>query len=125
MLKNYKELKVWQKAYKLCLEVYRVSSGFPKDERFGLTSQIRKSAVSVPSNIAEGYGRKTKPDYIKFLYIAYGSICELETQIMLSGDLNYIDKAFFNETMKATNEVERMLKALMNSLEKALDPSIP
>ena len=63
MLKNYKELKVWQKSYQLCLEVYRITKGFPVGERYGLTSQIRRSVVSVPSNIAEGYGRKTTPDY--------------------------------------------------------------
>ena len=62
MLKNYKELKVWQKSYQLCLEVYRITKKFPKDEQYGLTSQIRRAAVSVPSNIAEGYGRKTTPD---------------------------------------------------------------
>jgi four helix bundle protein len=91
MLKNYKELKVWQKSYQLCLEIYKITAKFPKDEKFGLTSQIRRAVVSVPSNVAEGYGRKTTADYIKSLYIAYGSNCELETQIMLSGDLGYID----------------------------------
>jgi len=86
-LKNYKELKVWQKSYKLCLEIYRITAKFPKEERYGLTSQIRRSVVSIPSNIAEGYGRKTTRDYIRMLYISYGSICELETQILLAGDL--------------------------------------
>jgi four helix bundle protein len=117
MLKNYKELKVWQKSYQLCLDVYRITANFPKDEKFGLTSQIRRSVVSVPSNIAEGYGRKTTADYIKSLYIAYGSNCELETQIMLSVDLKYIDSAIVNEIMDEINEVERMLKALIKSLE--------
>jgi four helix bundle protein len=117
MLTNYKELKVWKKSYQLCLDVYTLTEGFPKDERFGLTSQIRRSAISVPSNIAEGYGRKTIADYIKFLYIAYGSNCELETQIMLSGDLNFIDKIALNTIMEEINEVERMLKALINSLK--------
>ena len=69
MLKNYKELKVWQKSYKLCLEIYRITAKFPKEERYGLTSQIRRSVVSIPSNIAEGYGRKTTRDYIRMLYI--------------------------------------------------------
>jgi four helix bundle protein len=117
MLKNYKELKVWQKSYQLCLEVYRITAGFPKDEKFGLTSQIRRAVVSVPSNIAEGYGRKTTADYIKFLYIAYGSNCELETQVMLSGDLNYINRDIVKVTVDEINEVERMLKALIKSLE--------
>jgi four helix bundle protein len=106
-----------QKSYQLCLEVYRITANFPKDEKFVLTSQIRRSVVSVPSNIAEGYGRKTTADYIKSLYIAYESNCELETQMMLSGDLEYIDIAVVNKIMDEINEVERMLKALIKSLE--------
>jgi four helix bundle protein len=116
MLKNYKELKVWQKSYQLCLKIYRITADFPKEEKFGLTSQVRRSVLSVPSNIAEGYGRKTTADYIKFLYIAYGSNCELETQIMLSGDLDYIDRTMVKEILDEINEVERMLKALIKSL---------
>ena len=123
MLKNYKELKVWQKSYQLCLEIYKITARFPKDEKFGLTSQIRRAVVSVPSNIAEGYGRKTTADYIKFLYIAYGSNCELETQIMLSGDLGYIDSAILEGIKDKIHEAERMLKALIKSLEnKHLNP---
>ncbi len=117
MLKNYKELKVWQKSYNLCLDVYRTTRIFPKEEMYGLTSQMRRSAVSVPSNIAEGYGRKTTADYIRFLYIAYGSLCELETQIMLAGDLNYLDDGKLEGLKASVSEVERMLKALINSLE--------
>ena len=117
MLSSYKELKVWQKSYDLCLEIYRITTKFPKDERYGLTSQIRRAAVSVPSNIAEGYGRKTTPDYIRALYIAYGSICELETQIMLSSDLHYIEKKKLEKLNSDIAEVERMLKALIKSLE--------
>jgi four helix bundle protein len=123
MLKNYKELNVWQKSYKLCLDVYRITAGFPKEEKFGLTSQVRRSAVSVPSNIAEGYGRKTTADYVRYLYIAYGSNCELETQMMLSRDLDYIDNAAIKESIEKINEVERMVKALIKSLEdKHLNP---
>ncbi|MBI4619858.1 MAG: four helix bundle protein [Desulfobacterales bacterium] len=123
MLKNYKELKVWQKSYQLCLEIYKITAKFPKDEKFGLTSQIRRAVVSVPSNIAEGYGRKTTADYIKSLYIAYGSNCELETQIMLGGDLDYIDSDILEGIKDDIHEVERMLKALIKSLEnKHLNP---
>ena len=74
MLKNYKELNVWQKSYELCLKIYRITAKFPNEERYGLISQIRRSAVSIPSNIAEGYGRKTTLDYIRMLYISYGSV---------------------------------------------------
>jgi len=118
MLKNYKELKVWQKSYQLCIEIYRVTRGFPKEEMYGLTSQIRRAAVSVPSNIAEGYGRKTTPEYIQALYIAYGSNCELETQILLCGDLGYIKVEELKKLNEEIGEVERMLKALIKSLEE-------
>jgi len=90
MLKNYKELNVWQKSYELCLK-------------------IRRSAVSIPSIIVEGYGRKTTLDYIRMLYISYGSVCELETQILLTGDLGFIDKGEWDTAKKDIAEIERML----------------
>ena len=117
MLRNYRELKVWQKSYQLCLEIYKITHGFPKEETYGLTSQLRRAAVSVPSNIAEGYGRKTTPEYIRFLYIAYGSNCELETQVMLSGDLGYVETVKLKKIQDEIGEVERMLMALIKSLE--------
>ena len=117
MLKNYKELKVWQKSYELCLAIYKITSKFPKEERYGLVSQMRRSNLSVPSNIAEGYGRKTTADYIRFLYIAYGSNCELETQMLLSGDLGYLESIKLKGIKEGIQEVERMLKALIKSLE--------
>jgi len=90
---------------------------------YGLTSHIRRSAVSIPSNIAEGYGRKTTLDYVRFLYIAYGSVCELETQTMISGDLGYVGKERLQEIRQAIGDVERMLKAMIKSLEnKHLNP---
>ena len=123
MLKSYKELTVWQKSYQLCVEIYGVTKNFPKEEKYGLTSQIRRAAVSVPSNIAEGYGRKTTPEYIRSLYIAYGSNCELETQILLSRDLSYIKNKGIKELQEKIEEIERMLKVLIKSLEnKRLDP---
>ena len=100
MLKNYKELKVWEKSYQLCLEIYRTSEKFPKHEIYGLISQIRRAALSIPSNIAEGYGRKTTPEYLRSLYIAYGSVCELETQILLSGDLGYLNEISLSKTSR-------------------------
>ena len=118
MLKSYKELKVWQKAYDVCLLVYKTTGAFPSDERYGLTAQARRSAVSVPSNIAEGYGRKTTADYVRMLYIALGSLCELETQIMLSEDLSYRKKDRVTDLKNSISEVERMLKALIRSLEE-------
>jgi four helix bundle protein len=76
MIKSHKELKVCQNSYRLCLEVYRVTKGFPKEELYGLTSQMRRAALSIPCTIAEGYGRKTTPEYIRSLYMVYGSTCE-------------------------------------------------
>ena len=123
MLKHFKELKVWRKSYELSLKLYKLTSTFPKEERFGLTSQIRRSAVSIPSNTAEGYGRKTTADYVRMLYIAYGSICELETQILLSGDLGFIGIKELGLAKHDIAEVERMLMGLIRSLErKYLNP---
>ena len=117
MLKNFKELKVWEKAYQLCLDLYKITKNFPNEEKYGLSSQMRRAAISIPSNIAEGYGRKTIPDYVRCLYIAYGSTCELETQTLLSKDLGYLifdDQKILLEKIK---EVERMLMALIKALE--------
>ena len=93
--------------------MYRITAKFPNEEKYGLTSQIRRSAVSIPSNIAEGYGRKTTVDYIRMLYISYGSVCELETQILLAGDLGFIEKGELSAAKKDIAEIERMLKALI------------
>ena len=118
MLKNYKDLKVWEKAYRLCLELYKLTKEFPAEERYTLTTQIRRAALSVPSNIAEGYGRRTTPEYVRFLYVAYGSVCELETQILIAGDLGFFGRRDNQQLTLKLREVERMLKALINSLEK-------
>ena len=83
-----------------------------------MVSQMRRAAISVPSNIAEGYGRKTTKEYIQFLYIAYGSLCELETQILLSGDLEYLESEQLLECQSGLGDIERMLKSLIRSLEK-------
>jgi len=123
MLRNYKDLKVWQKAYQLSLTIYKITKDFSSEEKYSLTSQLRRAAVSIPSNIAEGYGRKTIPDYVRGLYVAYGSNCELETQILLSGDLGYIKGKDMGKLQADIVEVERMLKALIKSLEnKNLTP---
>jgi four helix bundle protein len=122
VLKNYKELKVWQKAYQLCLALYKMTKDFPTKEKYGLSSQMRRAAISIPSNIAEGYGRKTIPDYVRCLYIAYGSTCELETQTLLSGDLKYLNEDDQNSLLERIKEVERMLMALIKALETKNNP---
>ncbi|OGC80438.1 MAG: hypothetical protein A2W07_03635 [candidate division Zixibacteria bacterium RBG_16_43_9] len=116
-MKNYRELKVWQKSYKLCLDIYKATKNFPKEEKYGLSSQMTRASVSVPSNIAEGYGRKTTPEYIHSLYTAYGSNCELDTQLSLAGDLGYINGENLKGLQAKLGEVERMLMALIRSLE--------
>ena len=88
---SFKDLIVWQKSYRLVREVYKVTKSFPKDELYGLSQQMRRSAVSIPSNIAEGYGRQFGKEYKQFLSIAYGSLCELETQYLLSVDLGHCE----------------------------------
>ncbi len=120
MLKSYKELKVWKKSYDLCLEIYRITSKFPNKEIYGLASQIRRAAVSIPSNIAEGYGTRTTTDYVRMLHISYGFVFGLETQILLAGDLLLIAEDELSELNKELTELERMLKALIKSLEKHL-----
>ncbi|MDO8302205.1 MAG: four helix bundle protein [Sedimentisphaerales bacterium] len=91
--KSFKDLIVWQKAYKLVLKIYKVTVGFPKFETYGLAQQIRRAAVSIPSNIAEGYCRKHSAEYKQFLSIAYASLAEVETQYLLSIDLGYINQS--------------------------------
>lgn len=90
MASDHEKLIVWQKSMKLVTEIYQVSRKFPKEEMYGLTSQMRRSAVSVPSNIAEGKGRHTNPEFCQFLIHARGSLLELETQIQIAGDLGYL-----------------------------------
>lgn len=111
--KSFKDLIVWQKAYKLVLEIYKATKNFPNHETYGLTQQMRRAAVSLPSNIAEGYGRGHKAEYNQFLSVAYGSLSELETQYLLSIDLGYINK---NEN------VENLLKEVGSMLYRMINP---
>ena len=115
-VKSYRELKVWQRSYELCKQVYRISRGFPSEERFGLASQMRRAAVSVPSNIAEGHDRNTTREYLRFLWTARGSIAELETQLMLSRDLEIASTVDVNTALRELDEIGRMLRGLIRSL---------
>lgn len=116
MLKSYRDLMVWQKAMDLTVETYHFSDSFPKSELYGLTSQLRRAAVSVPSNIAEGYGRGSRKEYVQFLCISQGSLKELETQVILSQRLNYGSKTAVDGLLELSAEVGRMLGALIRSL---------
>jgi four helix bundle protein len=117
-VQHYRELIVWQKAMNLVETVYRVTSEFPREEIYGLTSQIRRSAVSVPSNIAEGQGRRTTRDFLHFLSMAQGSLMEVETQITIARRLGYVDTNTETKTLDSTAEIGRLLNGLCNSLNK-------
>ncbi len=117
-LKNYQELIAWQKAMDLVEDVYKGSRDFPREEVYALTSQIRKAAVSIPSNIAEGQGRRTTADFLRHLSIAYGSLREVETQILIARRLKYIAQARLEEIMNRAGEVGRLLNGLMASLDR-------
>ncbi len=115
-IENYKDLVVYQIAYKMTIDVYRVTRKYPPDERWGLISQMRRSAVSVPSNIAEGYRRGHRREYIQFLHIAQGSCGELETLLSLSKDLGYLVKTDFDALYEASESIGRLLNKLIKSL---------
>ena len=111
----YKKLKVWQKAMSLVIHVYKATKNFPKHEQYGLISQMRRSVVSIPSNIAEGHGRNTDKEIVRYLDIARGSIFELDTQIEISRQLNYINPNEFNIIFGLLDETSRMLSGLRKS----------
>lgn len=119
-VQHYRELIVWQKAIALVEKVYRATDSFPKTEIYALTNQIRRSAVSIPSNIAEGQGRESTREFLHFLSVAHGSLMELETQITIAHRLQYIDKPQEQTLLDLTAEVSRMLSGLKSSLNKKL-----
>jgi len=114
VLKSYKELIVWQKSMILVKEIYQLTSIFPNDEKFGLISQMRKASISIPSNIAEGWGRLSRKNYIQFLRISRGSLFELETQILITKELKYINDSEAIENL--ITEISKMLNSLINKL---------
>jgi four helix bundle protein len=117
-IQSYKDLIVYQKGYKLALEIYRVTKRFPKEEIFGLVSQMRRSAVSIPCNIAEGYRRKHRKEYIQFLYIASGSCGEMETLLSLSRDLNMVENEEMDDLYCLQEAISRLLQGLIHSLSQ-------
>ncbi len=110
---SYKDLIVWQKSYKLSLLIYSITKKFPKQEMFGLVSQMCRAGVSIPSNIAEGNNRFGKKDNAQFLRIAYGSASELETQLLISKDLKYVSEKEYTEASGLLSEIMKMLYALL------------
>ena len=110
---SYRSLIVWQKSMELVKKVYKITNTFPQEELFGLTSQIKRSVISIPSNIAEGKGRQTNKEFVQFLYIALGSLYELQTQMELAYELGFIDKIEDVENLMI--EIEKMLNALIKT----------
>lgn len=113
---RYKELKVWQKAIDLAVEVYRITEKLPKEERYGLISQINRCVVSIPSNIAEGAGRNTSKDFNHFLGISLGSSFELDTQLIISNKLGYVDLDDFEKIEVELEHIQNMIVKLKQSL---------
>ncbi len=115
-MKDFKELKVWQKSHSLTLAVYKATETFPKQEIYGLTSQIRRSSSSIPANIAEGCGRKGEADFARFLQIAIGSASELEYHLLLSRDLNLLNISDYEMLASEVVDVKRMLTSFIQKL---------
>lgn len=115
-MQNFKDLIVWQKAHENALFIYSSTKGFPKEELFGITSQIRRAAVSIPTNIAEGCGKFTKKDFAHFLQIAFGSAQEVEYLSLLSSELNYFNKTEYQKIESFNNEVKAMLISLIKKV---------
>ena len=111
---NFKDLKVWQLSKNLVVDLYRVTSSFPKQEVFGITAQIRRSAVSIPSNIAEGFFRHGKKDYAHFISMALGSASELETQLIIAGELEFLENK--DAFLQRIDEIQKMLHGLRRAI---------
>lgn len=120
IMKTFRDLLIWQKAMALVTKCYRATKQLPKEELFGLTSQIRRCSISIPSNIAEGFGRGTNKDYHRFLTIAMGSLFEFQTQIEIAFNLQYISADEFNTIYEDSRELERMLSAFINKVRETL-----
>jgi len=116
-ISSYKDLVVWQKAMLLVKSTFLLTASFPENEMYGLTSQMRRAAVAIPSNIAEGYGRHSSKSYIQFLSIAYGSGLELETQLLIVKDLRYCSDEVFHQAEQLLTEVLKMLHTLRTKLK--------
>ncbi len=118
VVRTYRDLEVWQKAMDLVVECYRITRNFPKSETYGLASQLQRSAVSIPANIAEGQARQHTKEYLHHLSIAYGSLAELETHLQIAKRLSYLDTDSFDQLMDNASAVGRMLNGLRKALEK-------
>ena len=116
--KSYRDLDVWQRSMRLAKRVYQVTQKFPGDERFGLTNQLRRAAVSVPSNLAEGHARFGAAEFSRFTSITMGSVAEIETQILLSNDLSYITSEMTQEVLGELDAIGKMLRGLAKASQR-------
>ena len=121
-METHKDLRVWQQSIELVTSIYMITKTFPKEEMFGLVSQMRRAAVSVPSNIAEGYARGTDRENLHFLRISSGSMSEVETQLLLSLNLGYLSQESYDELSENLTSVWKQLNALISSIKKRLSP---
>lgn len=119
-MQDYKKYKVWQKSHELVLELYKTTHSFPKSEQFNLISQINRAAISIPTNIAEGCGRETQKELIRFLYISSGSAHEIDYLITVSNELGFITNEKSKQLLSKINEIKKMLYALINTIKKSL-----
>lgn len=117
-MKNFKQLKIWQKGFGIAIKTYKLTANFPKEEKYGLSSQMTKSAVSIPSNIAEGSSRKSEKDYSRFIEISLGSAYELETQVLISEAVNFGLKEACQDLLNDLKEEQKMLIGFGNKLSK-------
>jgi len=117
-INNHKDLDVWSKGISLVTDIYKLTKNYPKDEVYGLVNQMRRAVVSIPSNIAEGASRNSGKEFIQFIYIALGSASELETQIIISGNLSYIEDAESETYLKNIESLKKMLNGLITHLKR-------
>ncbi|MDL2290458.1 four helix bundle protein [Paludibacteraceae bacterium OttesenSCG-928-F17] len=116
-MKDFRTLKVWEKSHKFSLRIYSITEKFPKEELFGITSQLRRACISIPTNISEGCGRGSDVDFARFLQIAMGSACETEYLILLCGDLTFISESTKESLLSEIQEIKKMLSVLINKLK--------
>lgn len=119
-VQSYRELVAWQKAMDLVEEVYRATRNWPKEESYGLTSQVRRAVVSIPSNVAEGQGRKSPKEFLRFLAIAHGSLLEVETQLLIAQRLSYLDEQSLSLLLRRATETGRLINGLIRSFNSPL-----
>ena len=117
-MESYQELEVWQKAINLVTEIYKTTRTFPKEKIYALSSQTQRAAISIPANIAEGWGRNMTKEYIQFLRIARGSLLEVETHMIISKNLNYVNEQILESILQKTKQINKMINSLIKSLTK-------